>query len=454
MLCLQRLLKKQDFKIYVFLMEKNNKKVINAWCSYDIANSAYNLIITTAIFPIYYQKVTNIAFKGDIIQFHGHKIINSALYVYAIASAYLVIIFLSPLLSGIADYGGYRKRFMQTFTLLGSISCFLMYWFHGSNIDYGLILVALAVVGYAGSLVFYNSFLPIIATPEHHDKISAKGFSWGYAGSMILLIFNLVTIFYFNFFRIGQLNAIKLSFLEVGIWWFCISQIAFYYLKDYPGKDKIKSKILTRGFKEISKVFSQIRHQQTIKFFLLSFFFFSTGVQTVILVATLFGSQELGISGTKLIITIIIIQILGIVGSSLFAEVSTRKGNKFSISLMLIIWITVCIVAYFIRTEIEFFTLAAAVGLVMGGIQSQARSTYSKLIPLDSTDTASFFSFYDITEKIAIVIGMFCFGFINQLTGSMRNSTLSLAVFFIIALFVLLFSKLPKSVKIVDSNNY
>ena len=431
-------------------MVKNNKKVINAWCSYDIANSAYNLIITTAIFPIYYQSITNKAFKGDIIQFHGHKIINSALYVYAIALAYFVIIFLSPILSGIADYGGYRKRFMQTFTLLGSISCFCMYWFHGSNIDYGLILVGLAVIGYAGSLVFYNSFLPIIATPDHHDKISAKGFSWGYAGSMILLIINLVTIFYFDFFKIELSKAIKLSFLEVGIWWFGIAQIAFYYLEDYPAKDKIKTNILTRGFKEISSVFAQIRHQAVIKYFLLSFFFFSTGVQTVILVATLFGSQELGISGTKLIITIIIIQILGIAGSSLFAEVSTRKGNKFSLSLMLLIWISVCISAYFINSEIEFFILAAAVGLVMGGIQSQARSTYSKLIPENSPDTASFFSFYDITEKIAIVVGMFCFGFINQITGNMRNSTLSLALFFIIALIVLLFSKLQKVVKVTS----
>jgi MFS transporter, UMF1 family len=433
-------------------MDKNNKKVIRAWCSYDIANSAYNLIITTAIFPIYYQKATHDAFGGNVIPFHGHNFINSSLYVYAIALAYFVIIFISPILSGIADYGGYRKKFMQTFTLLGSVSCFLMYWFQGMNIEFGLILVALAVIGYAGSLVFYNSFLPIIATPEYHDKISAKGFSWGYAGSMILLIINLITIFYFNFFSIKQVEAIKLSFLEVGIWWFCIAQIAFHYLKDYPGKDKFHLTILTKGFKEIVKVFVQIRHQNTIKLFLLSFFFFSTGVQTVILVASLFGSQELGISGTKLIITIIIIQILGIAGSMLFAALSLRKGNKYSISVMLCIWITICMSAFFIKTETEFFILAAAVGLVMGGIQSQARSTFSKLIPTDTTDTASYFSFYDITEKAAIVLGMFCFGFINQVSGSMRNSTLSLAVFFIIALFILLISKLPLNAKALGQN--
>ncbi len=431
-------------------MEKNNKKVINAWCSYDIANSAYNLIITTAIFPIYYQQVTHDTYGGDKIPFHGHLIENSVLYEYVISLAYLVIILLSPFLSGIADYGGYRKRFMQSFTLLGSISCFLMFWFHGSNIDYGLLLVGLAVIGYAGSLVFYNSFLPIIATNEYQDKISAKGFSWGYAGSMVLLIVNLITIFYSNLFNLERTTAIKLSFLEVGIWWFGLSQIAFYHLKDYPGQGKFQSDLLTKGFKELLKVFSQIKKRSVVKFFLLSYFLFSMGVQTIILVATLFGSKELGISGTKLIITIIIIQILGIVGSMIFAEVSARKGNKLSLSIMLVIWIAVCIAAYFIKNEFEFYVLAAAVGLVMGGIQSQARSTYSKLIPLETTDTASYFSFYDITEKAAIVLGMFCFGIINQITGSMRNSALSLSLFFIISLIVLAFSKLPKNVKIAS----
>jgi len=429
-------------------MEKNNKKVINAWCSYDIANSAYNLIITTVLFPIYYQQVTTSAFKSEIVNFLGFSIKNTVLYDYAIAFAYFIIILISPILSGIADYGGYRKRFMQFFTFLGSVSCFLMYWFNGSNLVFGISLVAFAVIGYAGSLVYYNSFLPIIATPDRHDKVSAKGFSWGYAGSMILLIVNLVTIENYQFFGFsGKLDALRFSFLEVGIWWFGIAQIPFYFLHDYPGQGKFKTSTFTKGFKEIMLVFSNIKKQPVIKVFLLSFFFFSMGVQTVILVASLFGSAELGISGSKLIITIIIIQILGIIGSTLFAEVSSRMGNKFSLIIMLIIWSAICILAYFIKTENEFYIISAFVGLVMGGIQSQARSTYSKLIPESTIDTASYFSFYDITEKAAVVMGMFSFGFIEQLTGSMRNSTITLATFFIIALIIILFVKLPKSLK-------
>lgn len=429
-------------------MEKNNKKVINAWCSYDIANSAYNLIITTVLFPIYYREVTKTAFHSETIRFHEISIKNTVLYDYTISSAYLMIILLMPLLSGIADYGGYRKRFMQLFTTLGSVSCFLMYWFNGANINYGILLVAFAVIGFAGSLVFYNSFLPIISTPDKHDKISAMGFSWGYAGSMVLLIINLITIENYKLFCFdSKLDALRFSFLEVGIWWLGLAQIAFYYLHDYPGQGRLKVNMLTKGYKEISAVFAKVRHHKVIKLFLFSFFFFSMGVQTVMLVASLFGSVELGISSGKLIFTIILIQILGIAGSTIFAGVSTYKGNKFSISIMLIIWITVCVFAYFIKTEIEFYFVAAAVGLVMGGIQSQARSTYTKLIPENSYDTASYFSFYDITEKTAVVLGMFSFGFIEQITGSMKNSAISLASFFIIALFILQFANLPDRIK-------
>ncbi|HEY4787244.1 MAG TPA: MFS transporter, partial [Bacteroidales bacterium] len=388
--------------------EKNNPKVLHAWCSYDIANSAYNLIITTALFPIYYAEVTKQAFGGDIIEFLGMHLRNTSLYDFGIAAGYFLIIFLTPLLSGIADLGGYRKLFMRIFTMMGAASCFLLYWFNGANVGFGITFVALAVVGYAGSLVYYNSFLPIIAAPDKQDEVSARGFSYGYAGSMLLLIFNLYTIEnYQKFGFAGKLEALKFSFLEVGIWWFLVSQIAFWFLKEYPGKFTLKTSVFSKGFKEIIAVFKTVRKQASTIRFLLAFWFFSMGVQTIILVATLFGSTELGITGSKLIVTILIIQVLAIVGATLFGMASSRWGNKLSLSMMLVIWIAVCVSAYFITTDVQFFILAGLVGMVMGGIQSQARSTYSKMIPEDSTDTASYFSFYDITEKFAIVIGMF-----------------------------------------------
>ena len=423
----------------------NSPKVINAWCSYDIANSAYNLSVATVLYPIFYQEVTREAFGSEMVRFLGVSIKNTVLYEYAIALGYLVIIFLTLMLSGIADLGGYRKRFMQLFTLLGALACIGLSGFHGGNIGLGIVLPAFAVMGFAGSLVYYNSFLPIIATPDRHDRISARGFSFGYAGSMLLLIFNLFSIENYEFFGFsGKLEAIKFAFVEVGIWWLAIAQIAFFYLKENRRKIELNATIFTRGFKEIIQVFHYIKQHQSMYRFLLAFFFFSMGVQTIIIVASLFGSAELGITGSKLILTILIIQLVAIIGAIMFGKVSSRYGNKTSLLWMLGIWIFVCISAYFVQNEYHFYVLASLVGLVMGGIQSQARSTWSKLIPAGNTDTASYFSFYDSTEKLAIVFGMFGFGFIEQVTGSMRNSALLLSLFFVVSLVIISFTNFKK----------
>jgi len=424
-------------------MPVNSSKVINAWCSYDIANSAYNLSIATVLYPIFYQEVTKQAFGSEMVRYLGMTIKNTVLYEYAVAFGYFVIIFLTLSLSGIADMGGYRKRFMQLFTLIGALACMGLFGFNGKNIGLGIGLPALAVIGFAGSLVYYNSFLPLIATPDRHDRISARGFSFGYAGSMILLIFNLFSIEKYELFGFsGKLEAIKYAFVEVGIWWLAISQFAFYYLREERRKIKLDAKVLAKGFKEVIQVFSYIRQQKAMYRFLLAFFFFSMGVQTIIIIASLFGSAELGITGSKLIITILIIQIVAILGAILFGKVSTKYGNKTSLLWMLSIWIFVCASAYIIQNEYQFYVLGAMVGLVMGGIQSQARSTWSKLIPSGAVDTASYFTFYDSTEKLAIVFGMLGFGIIEQITGSMRNSALLLSSFFIVSLLIISFTRL------------
>jgi UMF1 family MFS transporter len=380
-----------------------------------------------------------------MVQFLGMSIKNTVLYEYAIALGYLLVIFLTLSLSGVADMGGYRKRFMQFFTLLGSMACIGLYGFNGANIELGLLLPMLAVLGFAGSLVYYNSFLPIIATPDRHDRISARGFSFGYAGSMLLLIFNIFSLENYQMFGFAdKLEAIRFSFIEVGIWWMTVSQFAFYYLREDRKKVRIDTTIFTRGFHEMIKVFSYIKKHKAMYRFLLSFFFFSMGVQTIIIVASLFGKAELGITDTKLIMTILIIQLVAILGAIVFGRVSARFGNRTSLLWMLSIWILVCFSAYLVRNEYQFYALAALVGMVMGGIQSQARSTWSKLIPSDTTDTASYFSFYDSTEKLAIVIGMLGFGIIEQITGSMRNSALLLSLFFIVSLVIIVFTKLKK----------
>jgi UMF1 family MFS transporter len=428
------------------MLEKNNKRLINAWASYDWSNSVYNLIVTTAIFPVYYLSTTEAVFGGDVITFFGMQVKNSVLYSYAISFSFLVIVFLSPVLSGIADYSGRKKRFMQIFTYLGSFSCIGLYFFNGANVEYGIVCAVLASVGYAGSLVFYNGFLPEIASPDRMDRISAMGFAMGYVGSVILLIINLVL--YQNPSLLGFSDggsATQFGFLLVGVWWMGFAQIAFYYLEDKPTGHTMDKSVLTKGIAEIKKVMAIIGDKKVMKRFLTSFFLFSMGVQTVMLLAPLFADKEIGMEADEMIFIVLIIQILAIAGAFFFAWLSKKMGNGFAIGATLFVWIFICITGYYLHDKVTFYGLAAALGFVMGGIQSISRSTYSKLIPSETKDTASFFSFYDITEKLAIVIGSFSYGFIDQMTGSMRNSMIFMSIFFISGLVVLYFTDLKKN---------
>ena len=397
------------------MLEKNNSRLINAWASFDWANSVYNLIVTTAIFPIYYLGTTQEAFGGEMVEFFNMSIKNSVLYSFAISFSFLVIVFLSPILSGIADYGGLKKRFMQFFTYLGSLACIGLYFFTGENVEYGIACSVTASIGFAGSLVFYNGFLPEVASKDKMDSVSAKGFAMGYIGSVILLIINLFLYQKYEVFGFENgSSATRFGFILVGVWWLGFAQIAFYYLKDSNSRKSITIKILGNGTKELKKVWEVVKDKKVMKRFLYSFFLFSMGVQTVMLLAPLFADKEIGMGADEMIYIVLILQVLAIGGAFFFAWLSKLRGNGFAISTTLLIWTFICISGYFMQDKISFYTLAAFLGFVMGGIQSISRSTYSKLIPAEAKDTASYFSFYDITEKLAIVIGSLSYGFIEK----------------------------------------
>ena len=435
-----------------------DKKVVRAWAMYDWANSVYPLVINTAIFPLYYKAVTAKGLEGNaadnaIVDFFGFKLNNMALYSYAISIAYLIIAFLSPVLSGVADYSGNKKRFLRFFCYLGSLSCMLFYTFNDSNLEWGIFLVILACIGFSGSIPFYNAFLPEIAPKEMHDSVSAKGFSYGYTGSVILLVINLAMVMApgaFGLETVGQ--ACKISFVLVGLWWAGFAQVTFARLKETPTGNKLDGSILSKGYQELGHVWKDLKSNPILKKYLSAFFVFNMGVQTVMLLATTFALTEVkqyGANGEiepmgsdKLIISILIIQLLAIPGAYFFSWLSGRKGNLNSLLLAIIIWIGVCIGAYYVRFDFQFFVVAGVVGLIMGGIQSLSRSTYSKLLP-ETLDHASYFSFYDVADKMGVVVGTFAYGFILQLTGSMRNSVLAIVVFFILGLILLL--RVPKT---------
>jgi UMF1 family MFS transporter len=419
---------------------KGDKRIVRGWVMYDWANSVYQLTIASAIFPIYYNAVTR---NGDdfSVLFFGAPIINTVLYSWAIAAAYLIVAIGSPLFSSMADYSGRRKGFMRAFTMIGATACGALFFFDREHVELGIIAFALGTIGYGGSIVFYNSFLPVIAEPQDQDRISARGYSMGYLGGVVLLIFNLLMIMNPGWFGISSDSSLpaRISFLSVCIWWIGFSQITFSRLPKYTFRKRVKSEsVLTNGYHELRIVFRQIKKSYKLSLFLTGFFFLMMGVLTTMFMAATYGEKEIGLKEDVLIPTILVIQLVGMLGAWMFSRISERLGNLKALMITIVSWTLICIGAYFISNTIQFVTAAFFIGIVMGGSQSLARSTYSKMLPLDTTDHTSYFSFYDVMEKMATVAGTFSFGVIEALTGNMRYSVLAITIFFIISLYFML----------------
>jgi UMF1 family MFS transporter len=429
---------------------KGDKKTIRGWVMYDWSNSVYQLTIGSTIFPIYYNAITSSG--GDFtIDFFGHKVVNTVIYSWSIALSYLIIAVFSPFFSSIADYTGRRKSFMKVFTWIGAFSCGLLFFFNKNTIELGLIAFTLATIGYGGSLVFYNSFLPVIAEPEDQDKISARGYSMGYLGGVVLLIINLIFVLFPGTFGITDDSfAPRLAFLTVFIWGIGFSQITFRRLPKYTFGSRVKGENpVTKGYNELRKVYNQVRGMKQLRIYLFGFFFMTMGLLTVMFMAATYGTKELNLDDSVLIPTILLIQLIGIFGAWLFARISGRIGNIKALIISIFVWIFVIIAVYFIHTSVQFIIVACFVGVVMGGTQALARSTYSKMLP-ETRDHTSFFSFYDVMEKIATVGGTFSFGIIEAITGSMRYSVLAITFFFVIGLiFMLVLLKMQQSSKLV-----
>ena len=426
---------------------KGSKRLLNAWAFYDWANSVYSLVIASAIFPIYYGALFRMADIEKVTVFGG-EIARAPLISYVTSAAFVCIAIVTPLISGIADYMGNKKVFMKFFCYLGGLSCMGLYWFSLENIYLGLVFYFFGLIGFWISFAINNSYLPDIAFPEQQDAISAKGFSMGYIGSVLLLLFNLAMVMKPEIFGISdspgnpaEMKAMRYSFVSVGVWWILFSQYTFWHLPKGYRREGERSHVILNGFLELKKVWKQLGEETRLKRYLLAFFVYSMAVQTIMLIAAFFGEEEIAWSSdsertTGLIISIMVIQLVAIFGATMTAKASQRFGNINTLIVINLMWILICIYAYFLNTPMQFYTAAACVGMVMGGIQSLSRSTYSKFIP-ETTDTTSFFSFYDVAEKIGIIIGTFLYGAVAQYTGSMRNATIFLGAFFLMGVFLL-----------------
>ena len=415
--------------------KKGDKKLLNAWALYDWANSAYPLVISSAVFPIYYGAL----FFDDLyIELLGFNFKNTALISFLTAFAFVILSFITPLLSGIADYMGNKKTFLKTFCYVGSLSCIGLYWFDLNNIYIGLFFYFTALISFWASLVFYNSYLPDIALKHQQDFISAKGYALGYFGSVLLLIFDLSMVLYPSYFGISgenpELIAMRYSFISVGIWWMLFSQYTFYHLPDQNEKKKIIKDVVWNGFRELIEVWNELKNIIVIKKYLIAFFVYSSALQTVLLIAAYFGEQEVNWPKDEktigLIVSILLIQLIAMFGAMITSKLSEKFGNIQILILLNLIWALLCIGGYFITEPIEFYIAAAFVGLIMGGIQALSRSTFSKMIP-ETDNTTSYFSFFDVSQKISIVFGMTLFAFVDQITGSMRTSILVFVFIFL-----------------------
>ncbi|MBI2729274.1 MAG: MFS transporter [Sphingobacteriales bacterium] len=424
-------------------MQTASKKVINGWAMFDWANSVYNLVITSTIFPAYYEALTTERKEGDVayVHFLGREFVNTSLYNYTLAFALMIVAIMLPLLTSIADFKGNKKSFMAFFFTLGSLACGGLYFFKdAATLWIGIVCMIVACICFWSSYVFSNSFLPEIAAPEDRDRVSAKGFAYGYVGSVILQVICFVFVMKNDWFGITEGEGSRISFVAVCVWWL---GFGYFSLSRLPkplaaGSNGSQNNFLTNGYRELAKVWNQLKTMSLLKRFLGSFFFYNMGVQTVMLAATLYGKSELEIPVVNLIIAILLIQLVAIPGAFAISKLSGKIGNFKALMIVILFWALLCVAAYFVPKHdiVLFYVLGACVGFVMGGIQSLSRSTYSKLMP-ETKDTASFFSFYDVTEKIAVVIGMLSFGYITELTGSQRASVLALATFFVIGLLIL-----------------
>ncbi len=429
------------------LIIKNDKHTVRSWAMFDWANSVYNLVITSTIFPVYYVSITTTEEMGDKVDFLGFTFVNTALSNFALSAAYLLMAVSLPFLSAYADARGKKHLFMRVFTYLGAASCIGLFFFRLETLEISIFFFALAAMGYIGGVAFNNAYLPLIATRDQQDAVSAKGFAYGYVGCVILQLICLIIIFKPEWFGISDSSLPpRISFLLVGLWWALFSLIPFKALPKIPPLKDVGGKSVQRkAISELKSVIEKIREIPAIRKFLLPYFFYSMGVQTLMIVATAFGEKVLNIGAPKLIATILLIQLVAILGAVVMAKASRKIGNIKVLLVNVAVWVVICVAAYFLKYEWQFYVLALMVGILMGGIQSLSRSTYSKFLPGNITDTASFFSFYDVTEKVAIVFGLFSFAIIEQITDNIRYSALFLSLFFILG-FVLLIRMIKMNV--------
>ena len=405
---------------------------------YDWANSAFATSILAAILPVYFA--TLVPEEGIAVQWGTLKITTraSALWAYGVSFSFFVTALTAPILGALADFSGTKKKFLFVFTYFGATLASLLYFVRSGDYWLCLGLFIAANIGFAGSITFYNAFLPEVATEKKMDWVSGKGYAFGYIGGGLLLAIHMLIINYHECLGIpDRALSIRISLSSVGIWWGLFAIPLFLWVPEIkrPHDQRQKFSYFTYGFIRFFRTLRSFRNYQDLLWFLVAFLIYNDGIQTVIAMAAIFGKTALGLDTGTLIGTLLMTQFVAFPGALMFAKLSQRIQPKGAIIVTLMLWIGIVTYAYFLRSAIEFWILGGVVGLVLGGSQAISRSLYAQLIPRDRP--AEFFGFFSISAKFASIFGPLIFGLITDLSENPRSAIVSLVLFFVVGMVLL-----------------
>jgi MFS transporter, UMF1 family len=401
--------------------EKQHKRAINAWTMYDWANSAFATTVMAAVLPVYYAQVAGATLKGNL---------PTVYWAYTSSISLLIAAIISPILGAVADFRGEKKRFLTAFMLIGVTGTALMYFIRTGDWLMASIFFIIGELGFAGSLVFYDSLLPHIAGPDEIDQVSSRGYAMGYLGGGLLLAINLVMIMFAPKDLTGLMT--RLSLLSVALWWFVFSIPVLRWVSEPPNrvlKGEAGMNAITVSFRRLGHTFGEIRHYKQLFIFLVAFWFYNDGIGTIIKMATIYGA-EIGIGQTTLIGTLLMVQFVGIPFTFLFGWLAKKIGTKQAIYISLVVYAVISVAGYFMSKEWHFWALGFAVATVQGGSQALSRGLFGRLAP--KSKSAEFFGFFSVSEKFAGIVGPFVFGVVGQIMGNSRLAIVSLIIFFII----------------------
>jgi UMF1 family MFS transporter len=427
----------------------NDKREIRGWMFYDFACSAFSTTVVTTFLGPYLTGIieSQVGNKGSFTLL-GLPIAAESFFTYCVSLSVLLQVFFLPILGAISDYSNLKKRMMLFFAVLGAVCTIGLFFITGPLYLLGGLLFILANLAFGASIVFYNAYLPEIASEDQRDKVSSRGWALGYIGGGLLLLLNLILYQFSDKIGLDGATAVRISLASAGVWWLVFGYFAIKRLRERGAQRQLPAgeTYLKIGFKQLAQTLREIRKYPMTLRYLIAYLLYNDGVQTVIVVSALFGAQELGMESSSLILVVLMVQFMAFFGALLFGVIAGKVGAKRAIIISLLIWSAISVWAVLsLRSVGEFWLLGACVAIVLGGTQALSRSLFSQMIPRERE--AEFFSFYEISDKGTSWMGTLLFGLVTQWTGSMRLAIFSLIVLFVSGLLLLFTVNVPAAIR-------